>query len=69
MLGDFSRPMKNTALKVAGTVFLVISLLHLSRVILRFSAVVEGHEIPFFANAVAFVTMLALAIWMFRASK
>ena len=61
--------MKDKALKTAGGIFLAIALLHLSRVIFRFSVQLEGNEIPVWLNVVAFAVMLALSIWMFRAAK
>ena len=61
--------MKNATLKTAGTIFLVISLLQLLRVILRFHVYFESHEIPVFANAIAFVVFLSLAVWMLLAAR
>ena len=61
--------MKDTALKTAGVIFLVMSLLQLSRLIFRFNVSLEGHEIPVFVNAIAFPVMLILSLWMFRAAK
>ena len=61
--------MKNTALKTAGTIFIAISLLQLSRVILRFHVYFESYEIPVFVNGIAFGIMLLLALWMFRAAR
>ena len=62
-------PMKNTALKTAGTIFLVVSLLQLSRVILRFHVYFESYELPVMINGIAFVVMLALSFWMFLAAR
>ncbi len=61
--------MKNKALKTAGTIFLVISLVQLSRVIFRFHVYFEQYEIPVAANAVAFVIFAGLALWMFRSAR
>ncbi|GEM_PF-2290686 len=61
---------KNGALKTAGLVFLLIALAQLSRVIFRFRVIFgENTPVPIWLNAVAFVAMLALAVWMFRASR
>jgi len=61
--------MKTNALRVAGAVFLLISLLQLSRVIFKFRVLVASYEVPLGASAIAFVVALALAIWMFRSAR
>ena len=61
--------MKNTALKAAGTIFLVMSLLQLSRVILRFHVTFENHDVPVFVSGIAFVVLMTLSIWMFLAAR
>ena len=60
---------KDCALRVAGAIFLVISLLQLSRVFLRFRISLENTEIPIFVSAIAFVVALVLALWMFRSAR
>lgn len=61
--------MKNIALKVGGTVFLLISVLQLSRVLFKLHVLVGSYEVPLVASAVAFVVALSLAIWMFRSAR
>lgn len=61
--------MKDIALKVAGFVFLVVSILQLLRVIFGIKVVAGGHVVPVWLSLVAFIVMGLLAIWMFRALK
>lgn len=61
--------MKNTALRTAGTIFLVISLVHLFRAILGVSLSIHGHEVPTFISVIVFVVLLQFSIWMFRAAN
>ena len=61
---------KNTALKTASVIFLLMALAQLSRVILRFRVIIgENTPVPIWINLVAFVAMLALAAWMFQAAR
>lgn len=61
--------MKNTALYVSGTVFLVVAIFHLLRVIAKTSLVVGTCQVPLAPSAIGFVAALALAFWMFRAAR
>jgi uncharacterized membrane protein len=58
--------MKNIALKVAGTIFLLMALLHLLRVIFNIEVVVAGFTAPIWLSIVGFIFALALALWMFK---
>ena len=60
--------MDKLALKVAGTVFLLISAAHVIRVLMRISVTLNRTEVPMQASAVAAVVTLALAVWMFKAA-
>jgi len=57
------------ALKVAGAVFLLVALLHLARLVFKFSILVGHHPVPLWANAIGFVIALGLSVWMFKALK
>jgi hypothetical protein len=61
--------MQKTALKVSGTVFLIIAVLQLLRFMLKIEVIAAGHVIPLWASLLAFIVMTLLALWMFRASK
>ena len=59
----------NQALTAAGIVFMVVALLHLSRLILKFEVAINGHHVRLMWNAAGFAAALALSIWMFRARE
>ncbi len=61
--------MKNKALRVAGAVFALVALTHLSRLFLKFGIIIGRHEVPLWANAVGFLIASALSWWMFRAAR
>ncbi|OGQ04877.1 MAG: hypothetical protein A3F82_10125 [Deltaproteobacteria bacterium RIFCSPLOWO2_12_FULL_44_12] len=61
--------MPKRALRVAGLVFSVVSLLHLARLVLKFPVMVGSHYIPLRLNGVGFAVASILALWMFSASK
>ncbi len=60
---------KNLALKTAGTVFLVVAVMHLLRLLFKVQIDVAGTNVSLSLSLVAFVVALILAIWMFKASK
>ncbi len=57
-------------LRVAGVVFGIISIAQLVRLLFfsRVQVLVAGYEMPLWPNAVAFVIMGALCIWMWKLS-
>jgi len=57
----------NLALTTAGIVFLIVALLHLSRLILKFEVAINGQHVRLMWNALAFVVSSGLSFWMFRA--
>ena len=59
----------NLALKAAGTVFLLVSVMHLLRVLLKFELIVAGYSVPVWLNLVGFVLSLLLSLWMFKSAK
>ncbi len=60
---------KNLGLRVAGTVFAVIALVHLLRVIFQVDAVFGGKQVPHAASVIAFFVTAALSGWMWRLSN
>lgn len=56
-------------LKTAGTIFLIIAVLHLMRLVLGWNAVFEGWSVPLWLSAVALVVAGYLAYEGFRLSK
>jgi len=59
--------MKNTALLVAGLIFLLVALAHLLRLVFSVEIMIAGTVIPQNLSIVASIVALILAIWMFRA--
>ena len=59
----------NLALKAAGTVFLLVSVMHLLRVLLKFELIVAGYSVPVWLNLAGFVLSLLLSLWMFKSAK
>ena len=60
--------MKNTALYVAALVFALMAALHIFRLYAQATVVVNGHEIPYWANGVGAVISSLLAAWMILAA-
>jgi hypothetical protein len=56
-------------LLVAGMLFLLGALAHLSRLVFGWSIVLAGWEVPVWLSAVGLAVGLALAIWMWKASR
>jgi hypothetical protein len=61
--------MKDVALKFAGTIFLLVSIMHLLRFILRAEVVVAGFTVPLVSSLLGFIFALSLSIWMFKSLK
>ena len=61
--------MAKTALKVAGSVFFLVALLHLSRVVFQFDVVLGGWAAPIWVNGLGFLIAGSLSLWMFKAQK
>ena len=53
-------------LRVASVVFGLVSLVQLSRLLIRFQVIIAGYEIPFWLNALAFVILGGLSFWMWK---
>ncbi len=61
--------MKNTALKVAGIIFLLVAIIHLLRLILKLEVIIAGHVVPMWFSIGWFILTLALSLWMFKISS
>ena len=55
-------------LRVAGTIFGLIALGHLLRVVTNVEIVVAGYHVPIWLNVVAAVIAAGLSCWMWRLS-
>ncbi len=61
--------MKNSALTVAGLIFLLIGFLHLLRMAFGVSVVVGGWVIPQWFSLIGMVVMFLLSLWCFKSHK
>jgi hypothetical protein len=60
---------KTVALNVAGVVFLLAALVHMTRLFTHFQIILGNHMIPTSASLFGFIVALFLSIWMFSAAK
>ena len=56
----------NLALKAAGTVFLLVALMHFLRFIFKAEVIVAGFTVPLWVSLVGIIVGLGLSWWMFR---
>ncbi len=61
--------MKDAALKVAGVIFLLVSIMHLLRIILKFEVIIAGFVLPMWFSMFGFIIPLLLSLWMFQSLK
>ena len=61
--------MKNTALKVSGIIFLLISFMHILRWAFKIEILAGGFIIPQWISVVAVIVSFILALWMFKSSR
>jgi hypothetical protein len=57
------------ALKVAGSIFLLVAVLHLVRLILRVKVTIANKEVPLWPSGMAIVITSMLSFWMFWSIK
>lgn len=60
---------KKTPLIVAGIVFLLAALVHLTRLFTHFQIIIGTHEVPAYGSVIGLVVAFILALWMFSAAK
>lgn len=60
---------RKTALNVAGTVFLLVSILHLTRVIFRWEVVIAQFTVPHYYSVIGAIVAFSLSLWMFKSVK
>lgn len=61
--------MKNQALTVAGIIFALVALVHLTRLFYHFPLVIGTTPVPLTANIIGFIVTALLSLWMFYATK
>jgi len=59
---------KDLAMRIAGTIFGIVALLHLLRVITGISVVIGGWMLPMWMNVIGFVATGCLCIWLWLLS-
>ena len=59
---------KNFLLRLAGTIFGVVAVIHLLRVITGASVAIAGWELPMWVNVLGFVVTAILCGWMWWVS-
>ena len=58
--------MKNTALMVAGLVFMIVAILHAVRLGMHIEITAGGYVIPMGLSIFGFLFAALMALWMFR---
>jgi hypothetical protein len=69
MVANQNKQSKKNFFLTAGTIFLIVGILHLYRAISEWSLTVQDFTIPVWFSAVAGILILSLAIWAFKLSK
>ena len=60
---------QNTGLKVAGTLFGLLGLIQLTRLIRGLEVIINHREIPLWFSGLAVVVLGGLSIWLFRLAR
>jgi len=61
--------MKNLSLRVAGSIFALVALVHFSRLFFEFPIIIGDWVVPLQANAIGFIVAALLSFWMFFAAR
>ena len=56
------------ALRVAGTIFGIVSLAHLLRLVMNAEVIIEGYAVPMWVSAAAVAVTGLLSLWMWKLS-
>jgi len=56
-------------LRVAGTIFGLMCLIQLSRLLTRAEVLVAGHRVPLWPSALAVVIAGGMSLWMWKLSR
>ena len=60
--------MKNTALRIAGTIFGIVAILHLSRLVTGAPVYINGWLLPVWSNWIGMIATTFLCMWCWRLS-
>jgi hypothetical protein len=61
--------MANTALVVAGMLFLLVSIFHVARLLFKVRVTIADFVLPLWTSAAGALVALFLAVWMFAAVR
>lgn len=61
--------MKDFALKLSAVIFLLVSIMHLLRLILKMQVTVNGVPVPLLFSILAVIIPLLLSVWIFSLFK
>ncbi|TBR16329.1 hypothetical protein EPO66_04800 [bacterium] len=61
--------MKDLGLKVSATIFFIVGIMHILRLVLRYYVTMGVFVIPFWVSAVGAIFALSLSCWLFSLSK
>jgi hypothetical protein len=56
-------------LRIAGSVFALVSLAQLLRLVMQLEIIAGGHRIPLWPSGIAFVITGFLSVWLWNLSK
>ena len=59
---------KIIALRISGTIFGIVALLHLYRVVTGISVIIDDWTLPLWVNLIGFFATAFLSIWLWRLS-
>jgi len=59
---------KNIALIIAGVIFLIVSILHLIRLVMKLRVTIGQTEVPMNMSIIGFIAGLIFSVWMFMAA-
>ena len=56
----------NSALTAGGVIFLLVALIHLSRLVLKFDIAINQYQVPLNWNVAGLAVSSLMSLWMFR---
>ena len=60
---------KELALRVAGTIFVVVAIMHFLRLLKKIDIVMGSSHVPMVLSLLAFIGATIMALWMFAAAN
>ena len=59
---------KNLGLRVAGTIFAMVCVGHILRLLMRFDVAIAGWHLPLWMNVIGALVTSTLSVWMWKLS-